>query len=448
MKNMIFDKHKKTFVPKPTQQELDFDCDKYHIEYDLIGTPEFLSPEVILGEEPTEAVDLWALGCIVYLFFHGETPFKDKNIENNFEKIRNCEYTLRSDLDPETQDLIVKLLEFDPKKRLSAFCSFMNNSNNCNKINQQHIGNFDDECFFAASRRINRNEIDILNDKLKGIELNEVEDNNNKNLYSNFIKGIKAHPYFKQISFQNLQSNKVPVDAEYTALHIFNNSINTNINDLSIFNSANNNMNFSKNNFKNLYYSPEITKKNKEFRTQNSLETIAVLPSAGDRISNVTCFTQNTSDSSFLTEANEDKSCNSNNHNNDNNLKASSVSNNSNFHSRASPFNFDEGSTFNNANNQQHERINLETEIYSSNNNFLNFLQEERRKSQNRLEKFYQEKSNNNSLNFKFVRELRDENVVVLEGRNFILYFFLVGNLKKNLNDLNLYYYNEMNFNY
>ena len=384
MKNMIFDKQRKTFVSKPNQLNLDYDCEKYYLEYDLIGSPEYLSPEVILGEEPTEAVDFWALGCIVYLFFHGETPFKDKYQEKLFEKIPNCEYSLRSDLDLEAKDLIIKLLEFDPKKRLNAFCSY--NDKKIYSINN----NFDNNSYFK--NKVRCNEMDFLNNKFKDLSIN---DNSDKNIYSNFINGIKAHPFFKNVNFKNLENSKVPVDAEYTALHSFN-GINNNINDLSIFNSANNNMNFSKNNFNNLY-SPE--KIYKELKTQNSHE-LKMIPSL-ERISSVTCYTNNTSDSSFLVETNDDK-CN-------NNLRASVFYSDYNNNCGASPFKFDESLI-----NANQDRINLESEIYSTNNSFLNFLQEERRKSKNRLEKFYLEKNNSGNLNM--VSELVDENVVILEG--------------------------------
>ena len=31
----------------------------------LIGTPEFMAPEVMLGAEQTKAVDYWSLGAVV-----------------------------------------------------------------------------------------------------------------------------------------------------------------------------------------------------------------------------------------------------------------------------------------------------------------------------------------------------------------------------------------------
>lgn len=43
----------------------------------LIGTAEYISPEMIRDGKCGIAGDLWALGCIIYQFFHGVTPFYD-----------------------------------------------------------------------------------------------------------------------------------------------------------------------------------------------------------------------------------------------------------------------------------------------------------------------------------------------------------------------------------
>ena len=383
MKNMIFDKQRKTFVLKPNHSDENCDCEKYHLEYDLIGSPEYLSPEVILGKDPTEAVDFWALGCIVYLFFHGETPFKDKYQENLLDKIRNCEYTLRNDLDPEAKDLIIKLLEFDPKKRLNQFI----NLNKKNRINNND---------WKFENKIPREQFQNLNEIFKNMSINTNQNKDSEtNFYSDFITGIKSHQFFKHIDFKNLQNTKVPIDSENETMNSFN-GINNNINDLSIFNSANNNMNFGKNNFNNLY-SPE--KANKGFINKNSHENIIVPPV--DRMSNASSYTNNTSDPFFHVETNDDKS----------NLNLRASFSHGNHHNKgALPFKFDKSLV-----SEKNDRINLESEIYSNNNSFLIFLQDERKKSKNRLKKFHLDKCY--SENFNIVNETGDENIVVLEGK-------------------------------
>jgi serine/threonine protein kinase len=125
MKDMVFDKRKKAFVPKPKNFNEDLaaekiDVQKYHLDQDLIGTSEYISPEALFQGEYSPSVDLWALGCIIYLFFHGVTPFKDKNNPLIFEKIRKNDFHVKEDLSEETKDIINKLLVKDPTQRLGG----------------------------------------------------------------------------------------------------------------------------------------------------------------------------------------------------------------------------------------------------------------------------------------------------------------------------------------
>ena len=41
----------------------------------VIGTPHYMAPEVVLGKEYNEMVDLWAVGVMLYEFMVGELPF-------------------------------------------------------------------------------------------------------------------------------------------------------------------------------------------------------------------------------------------------------------------------------------------------------------------------------------------------------------------------------------
>jgi len=123
IKDKIFDKLKKNFVEKPPNfiedlQNDKIDHTKYLIETGLIGTPEYLSPESLIEGDSSPAVDLWALGCIIYLFFHGTTPFKDKTNKLIFNRIENLEYFLDENLNEDIKDIIKKLLKKNPLERL------------------------------------------------------------------------------------------------------------------------------------------------------------------------------------------------------------------------------------------------------------------------------------------------------------------------------------------
>lgn len=55
----------------------------------VFGTPDYLSPELLLGHEHDDGVDWWALGVCAYEFLVGITPFSDATPELIFDNILN-----------------------------------------------------------------------------------------------------------------------------------------------------------------------------------------------------------------------------------------------------------------------------------------------------------------------------------------------------------------------
>ena len=51
------------------------------------GTPDYLPPEILMGVKCGPEVDWWALGCIMYEFLIGITPFYGDTTEEIFENI-------------------------------------------------------------------------------------------------------------------------------------------------------------------------------------------------------------------------------------------------------------------------------------------------------------------------------------------------------------------------
>jgi len=116
---------------------IDFGTSKDLIETDLngpefVGTPDFMSPEAVTGtsgmpkegkaDGATHCADLWALGAMLYILQTGSTPFWSPSPYLAFLKIKRGLLT-RSPWgipDDATWDLIQKLMNVDPTKRLGS----------------------------------------------------------------------------------------------------------------------------------------------------------------------------------------------------------------------------------------------------------------------------------------------------------------------------------------
>jgi cGMP-dependent protein kinase len=88
--------------------------------FTLCGTPEYLSPELVLSRGHDKSVDYWALGCLIYELIVGHTPFQDDVQSEIFKKIIHSDRSLRfpSGFDPQAKDLVQKLLSPNPAFRL------------------------------------------------------------------------------------------------------------------------------------------------------------------------------------------------------------------------------------------------------------------------------------------------------------------------------------------
>ncbi|CAL1706788.1 unnamed protein product [Somion occarium] len=86
----------------------------------FVGTPEYVSPELLEVSETSRSSDLWALGCIIYRMIAGQFPFQGLSEYLTLEKIKILEYTFPEGFDEQAKDLVQKLLVRDPTQRLGA----------------------------------------------------------------------------------------------------------------------------------------------------------------------------------------------------------------------------------------------------------------------------------------------------------------------------------------
>lgn len=93
----------------------------YHT-YGRCGTPDYLAPEIILGDPHGPPVDYWALGIILYEMLVGFPPFNDDTVDAIFDNIIERQILWPDGekcLSAEAMDLIDKLLDSDPTTRMS-----------------------------------------------------------------------------------------------------------------------------------------------------------------------------------------------------------------------------------------------------------------------------------------------------------------------------------------
>ncbi|KAF0698202.1 Aste57867_11187 [Aphanomyces stellatus] len=85
------------------------------------GTPDYLSPEILLGLKHGTPVDYWALGVILYEMLVGFPPFNDDTVEAIFSNILDRRIVWPNEdqcLSPHVEDLINQLLDLNPDTRM------------------------------------------------------------------------------------------------------------------------------------------------------------------------------------------------------------------------------------------------------------------------------------------------------------------------------------------
>jgi 5'-AMP-activated protein kinase catalytic alpha subunit len=63
--------------------------------------------------------DIWSCGIILYAMTCGYLPFEDPNTNKLYKKILACDYQIPGSLSTILKDLIRKILNTDPKSRIS-----------------------------------------------------------------------------------------------------------------------------------------------------------------------------------------------------------------------------------------------------------------------------------------------------------------------------------------
>jgi [calcium/calmodulin-dependent protein kinase] kinase len=85
------------------------------------GSPAFLPPELCVvkhGDVSGKAADIWSMGVTLYCLRYGRLPFEQQSIFELYESIRSDEVVCEDEQDDQFKDLMARLLEKDPAKRI------------------------------------------------------------------------------------------------------------------------------------------------------------------------------------------------------------------------------------------------------------------------------------------------------------------------------------------
>eukprot|EP01022_Parablepharisma_sp_SALTPOND_P013441 TRINITY_DN17_c0_g2_i1.p1 TRINITY_DN17_c0_g2~~TRINITY_DN17_c0_g2_i1.p1 ORF type:complete len:912 (+),score=114.75 TRINITY_DN17_c0_g2_i1:1513-4248(+) len=89
--------------------------------FEQCGTPAYIAPEILRGKGYEGfGVDIWSAGVALYAILYGTVPFKSNDMKSLQKDILKGKYSLKDDISLEARDLLRRMLELDPKKRISG----------------------------------------------------------------------------------------------------------------------------------------------------------------------------------------------------------------------------------------------------------------------------------------------------------------------------------------
>lgn len=84
----------------------------------ICGTLDYLPPEMVESKEHDFSVDIWLLGVLCYEFLVGRPPFEEVDKNATYKRIARVDLHIPSFVEADAADLIHRLLQKDPKKRM------------------------------------------------------------------------------------------------------------------------------------------------------------------------------------------------------------------------------------------------------------------------------------------------------------------------------------------
>ena len=156
---MIEDKGNLKMTDFSKSKILTFDGDR---GLSLVGAPEYMAPEIILGNGQKYEVDWWALGVLIYQMYYGYTPFDDEYIDKIYHRILYTNVTFDSNykINTNLKQLIIGLLEKDDTKRIKDSNIQSQPYFRDRQVDWNKVANFEIEC---PAKPVISEELDVQN---------------------------------------------------------------------------------------------------------------------------------------------------------------------------------------------------------------------------------------------------------------------------------------------
>ncbi|KAJ7151681.1 AGC/NDR protein kinase [Mycena filopes] len=77
----------------------------------IVGSPDYMAPEVLRGKPYNHSVDYWSLGCILFEFLAGFPPFSGSTPEETWTNLKNWSTVLRRPEYDKPEDLVFNLTD-------------------------------------------------------------------------------------------------------------------------------------------------------------------------------------------------------------------------------------------------------------------------------------------------------------------------------------------------
>lgn len=92
---------------------------------EMMGTAEFVAPEIINYEMIGLYTDMWAVGVLAYILLSGESPFLGDTNQETYENICQVQYDIEEDeyfdeISDDAKNFVRELLVKQPSKRITA----------------------------------------------------------------------------------------------------------------------------------------------------------------------------------------------------------------------------------------------------------------------------------------------------------------------------------------